>query len=170
MEPIVLVSTLILVFPIAMIIAALTDLFTFRIPNKVSIVLAATFVVWAWAVGMSLGTFGLHVLTGFAVLFVGIVLNELKALGGGDAKLMAAGSLWVGHLGVLSFMITITLIGACFIILLLSYRAIVPPPFLARHAWAMRLHEKNGKVPYGVAIAIAGLLMFPKIWMQGVGA
>jgi prepilin peptidase CpaA len=163
----VLVSTLVLVFPIAMIVAGLTDLFTFKIPNKISIVLAATFLLWALVIQMPLQRFGLHLAVGAAVLVVGFVLFSYGIIGGGDAKLLASGGLWIGHSEILSFIFLTGLIGGLLALVLVSYRTIVPPPFLVRQAWAMRLHEKQGGMPYGVAIAVAALWMFPTtIWTQ----
>jgi prepilin peptidase CpaA len=163
----VLVSTLILIFPVAMIIAGLTDLFTYKIPNKISIVLAASFLVWALAIEMPLQRFGLHIAVGALVLIAGFALFSYNIIGGGDAKLLAAGALWMGHTETLSFVFLTGLVGGLLALALMSYRAIVPPPFLARQSWAMRLHEKAGGMPYGAAIAISALWLFPTtIWVQ----
>jgi prepilin peptidase CpaA len=41
------------------------------------------------------------------------------------------------------------------------------PPALAGRAWVVRLHEPAGDVPYGIALAIAALLVYPStVWMQ----
>lgn len=166
-----LVSTLILVFPIAMIIAALTDLFTFKIPNKVSIVLAATFFVWAMAIGMPLQKFGLHVALGAATLLVGFGLWNFKIFGGGDMKLLAAGALWMGPTAVLGFISLTTFAGGLLCVAILIYRSVVPPKALLAHAWAMKLHDKKVGVPYGVAIALSALWLFPTtVWVQATAA
>jgi prepilin peptidase CpaA len=44
------------------------------------------------------------------------------------------------------------------------------PPALADHAWVARLHEPNGGVPYGIALAAAALLVYPSTaWMRAAG-
>lgn len=166
-----LVSTLILVFPIAMIIAALTDLVTFKIPNKISIALAAAFVVWALAIGMPLQKFGLHVALGVGMLLAGVALFSVNVIGGGDAKLLAAGALWMGPTDILSFIILTSAAGGLLCVAILIYRSMLPPKFLLAHSWAMRLHDKKVGAPYGVAIAIAALWLYPTtVWMQATAA
>ena len=41
---------------------------------------------------------------------------------------------------------------------LLTARATTLPAMLARHAWIARLHDRGAGVPYGIALAAAGLL------------
>jgi prepilin peptidase CpaA len=42
---------------------------------------------------------------------------------------------------------------------------------LARHQWIMRLHEKGGGVPYGIALAAAALTVYPQTdWMNAIVA
>ena len=166
-----LVSTLILVFPIAMIIAALTDLFTFKIPNKISIVLTASFFLWALAIAMPLDRLGLHVALGAIMLVAGFALFSFNVIGGGDAKLLAAGALWMGPSNLPSFLLLTTLAGGLMCVFILIYRSMVPPKFLLGQGWAMKLHEKTEGVPYGVAIALSALWLFPTtIWAQATAA
>ena len=87
---------LLMVFPVAMAFAAANDLFTMRIPNEISLVLIAGFFAVAIWIGMPVETVGLHVGIGFAMLVATFMLFSFKMFGGGDAKLMAAGALWMG--------------------------------------------------------------------------
>jgi prepilin peptidase CpaA len=37
---------------------------------------------------------------------------------------------------------------------------------LARQSWILRLHETDGGIPYGIALAAAALAVYPKTgWM-----
>jgi prepilin peptidase CpaA len=36
------------------------------------------------------------------------------------------------------------------------------PNWAQARAWVMRLHDKDNGVPYGVALAAAGLLLYPE--------
>jgi prepilin peptidase CpaA len=37
--------------------------------------------------------------------------------------------------------------------------------------WVQRLHQKDGGVPYGIALAAAALVVYPDtIWMKAVAA
>ena len=50
---------------------------------------------------------------------------------------------------------------------LLSFRRSVVPAFIIRQPWVRRLHDEKVGVPYGVALAVAGLAVYPDtIWMQ----
>jgi prepilin peptidase CpaA len=141
------------------------------IPNRISLVLVGAFFVVAPLTGMSLADFGAHAGTGFAVLVVGIVMFSFGLLGGGDAKLLAAASLWIGYHDLLTYMIMVTLMGGGLALAILAYRSAVPPLWATRHAWAMRLHDKDTGIPYGVALSGAALWIFPMTaWFSAVAA
>jgi len=55
-------------------------------------------------------------------------------------------------------------------LLLIQFRKLPLPGLLARQRWIMRLHDKAGGVPYGIALAAAALLVYPKTgWMPAIG-
>lgn len=165
------ISTLMMVFPVAMVIAALTDLFTFKIPNKVTIALAATFFAWALAIAMPWSQLGWHLAIGAGVLVFGFTLFAFKVLGGGDAKLLAAAALWIGPDNLASFILLTAVLGGVLGIAILFYRSRTVPMILTSHPWAVRLHEKTAGMPYGIAIAMAGLWLFPTtVWVQAATA
>ena len=94
-------ATTLLLFPLVMAFAALSDLFTMTISNRISIALVAVFVPFAWLVGLSGAEIGIHLLCGFGVLVLTFGMFAFGWIGGGDAKLAAATAVWVGwqHLG-----------------------------------------------------------------------
>ena len=54
--------------------------------------------------------------------------------------------------------------------MLIQFRKLPLPAVLARQKWIMRLHETGGGVPYGIALAAAALMVYPKTgWMPGFG-
>ena len=58
-------------------------------------------------------------------------------------------------------------INAALTLALLQFRAFPIPRFLIGREWAERLHEPNGGVPYGIALAAAALIVYPEtMWMQ----
>jgi len=152
---------LLLVFPIAMAFAAVNDLFTMTIPNKISLVLIAAFLLAAVLVGSPLDQVLMHAGVGFAALVVGFGLFSFNLLGGGDAKLMAAGALWMGADLVLPYVVYITIFGGVLSLVILAYRRYVPAHALALPGWAMRLHTHGSGIPYGIAIAASGLVLYP---------
>ena len=157
----VLTFFLVAIFPIAMAFAAANDLFTMKIPNVISLALAGGFVALALVTLMPLQTFGLHLVCALGVLALTFTLFAFKLLGGGDAKLMAAGALWMGPEYILPFIALVTIWGGALCLLVLSYRRAVPADLWPLPGWAQRLHTSGGPVPYGIAIAGAGLMIFP---------
>lgn len=162
---------LLMVFPAAMAFAALMDLFTMTIPNRISLVLVGAFLVVAPLTSMPLDTFAAHIGTGVAVLVIGIAMFAFGWLGGGDAKLLAAASLWIGHEALFPYIVMVTIMGGGLALLILTYRAIVPPLWATRHEWAMRLYDKKTGIPYGIALSGAALWVFPTTaWFASVAA
>jgi prepilin peptidase CpaA len=55
-------------------------------------------------------------------------------------------------------------------LLLLRFRTVSLPEVLARQNWVQRLHQKDGGIPYGIALAAAALVVYPDTpWMKAVG-
>jgi prepilin peptidase CpaA len=150
-----------LVFPAAMAFAGAMDLFTMTIPNRISIVLVAAFFVAAAMTGMSWAGLADHLGAGLLMLGIGIGMFALGWLGGGDAKLLAATSLWMGFGHLLGYVLVAGIAGGVLAIAIMMYRSIMPPLWLARQEWALRLHASRGGIPYGIALAAAGLHVFP---------
>jgi len=152
---------LLAIFPAAMILAAMSDMTTMLIPNRISIVLCAAFIVLALVAGLPFGQIGMHLAAGAIVLAAGIALFAAGVLGGGDAKLIAAGALWVGFDQLLPFLTYVAIGGGLLAATMLAYRNFVPDGLFAGPEWALRLKEKTCGIPYGIAIAGGALATFP---------
>jgi len=160
-----------LLFPALMAFAASSDFFTMTISNKISLALVAGFFILALLTGMSVTAVGLHVGAALAVLVVAFVFFALGWIGGGDAKLATATALWLGFDHLLSYLFDASLLGGVLTLLIINVRLVPLPAMLRGHGWAERLHEKNGGVPYGIALALAALLIYPDtVWMKTLGA
>jgi len=82
-------------------------------------------------------------------------------IGGGDAKLMAAASLWLGLRGIAPFALYTALAGGALALLLVAMRSAWLRPFAdAGPAWTRRLATPGESAPYGVAIAVGALAAF----------
>jgi prepilin peptidase CpaA len=149
------------VFPAAMAFAAASDLLTMTISNRLSLILAAGFFVAALLVGMPYDDVGRHVLASLVVLAVAFGLFAAGWIGGGDAKLAAASSLWLGFPHLLQYFFIAGLVGGAMALVLLQARRIPLPQALADTPWIARLHAADTGIPYGIALAIAGLLVYP---------
>lgn len=147
-------------FPAALIIAALNDLYEYKIPNWVSVVLFLSY----FAAGIGLGATPAAMLEGFlfscAALVVGFGLFAGRILGGGDAKLIAACAPWIGPSALAPFLLNTAFAGGVFAVALIMFRKAPALPVYAQARWLMRLHERPKDIPYAVAIAIGGLLSF----------
>lgn len=149
-----------LFFPIAMAIAASSDLLTMRISNKLVLLLTAGFFIVAIAINLPLQQFAMHVLCALIVLAVAFGLFALRFIGGGDAKLAAATTLWLGFGMTLPYLAYAALFGGVLTILILVVRRIPLNPGLARFDWVARLHNKRSGIPYGIALAVAGIAVY----------
>lgn len=154
-------------FPLAMAFAAFSDLFTMTISNRLTLALVAVFLLLAPLAGMDWGIFAMHWAAGGLILAIAFACFAFGWIGGGDAKLAAAISLWLGWDHLLEFIVTSALFGGALTLLILSFRRSVLPAFVIRQPWVQRLHDEKAGVPYGVALAVAGIAMYPStIWIH----
>jgi prepilin peptidase CpaA len=159
-----------LLFPALMAFAASSDLFTMTISNRVSLILIGGFFVLAAMVGMPLTALGTHVAAAVAVLVVSFIFFARGWIGGGDAKLAAATALWLGFDQLLNYVLFASLLGGLLTLAILRFRDMPLPASLARQEWVTRLHQKDTGVPYGIALALAALLIYPDTpWMKSLG-
>lgn len=129
--------------------AAVTDLRARIISNRLNIAIALLAPLYwlacglpAWPdmalqVGLGIGVFG-----AFAALFA------LGMMGGGDVKLLAAVALWFPWQAILLLLVVMAVLGGLVTLITVVHHR-------------MARHEGQPEVPYGVAIALAGL------WLVG---
>ena len=156
-------------FPALMALSASMDLLTFTIPNRICVALALGYVVFAALLGVPVVNILLNMSCGLAILAITFALFNLGLIGGGDAKLAAATAAWLGWAAILDYGLAAALFGGVLTLILLGARAVPLPAALARVDWLARLHNASAGVPYGIALAAAGLMQFPhaSIWAAG---
>jgi prepilin peptidase CpaA len=152
------------------------DLASFTIPNFFPVALIAAFAAFVLAslmarTGMNLNVVWMHILAGFAGLSLGFALFAFGLIGGGDAKLLAAITLWLGfHDGILlSFSFDTALFGGVLAIGLIVLRQYPLPGFLLGQTWIMRLHNAKAGIPYGVALAAGTVIAVAFPVLSGPG-
>ena len=148
------------VFPAALLIAAANDIYEFKIPNWISIILVAVYPLAGYAIGASYHVMIEGALIGAAALTIGFILFALKVVGGGDAKLFAATAPWLGLISLGSFLFYTALAGLFLAIVMGMFRRFPILPVYAHAPWLIRLHERKKDLPYAVAIAAGALLSF----------
>jgi prepilin peptidase CpaA len=150
------------IFPTLVIVAAVTDMTSYTIPNRLNLALAAAYPAAALMLGRPLPEVGVGLAIGFGALIVAMGLFAAGWIGGGDAKLFAAVALWLGWPALVSFTMATALVGGALALLLLNARAAWLQPYLAgAPPWLARLTTTGEAVPYGVAIAVGALVAFP---------
>ena len=147
-------------FPLLMAFAASSDLITMRISNRLVAVLVAAFLVLAVALQMPLQDIALHVTCAVVVLIVAFTFFSFGWVGGGDAKLAAATALWFGFSETLPYLVYAAIYGGILTLALLVVRRWPLPLFLNRIGWIQRLHNHKTGIPYGIALAVAGLVTY----------
>ena len=152
--------SLALIFPFAMAFAATTDVLTMTIPNRLTSGLCAAFFVLAPVAGLGWQDVLSHMGVGSAMLLAGMLLFALGWLGGGDGKLLAVASLWLGFDQLVMFLAYVAAFGGALALAILAYRS-APVSALPLPGWAARLHTKGEGMPYGVAIAAGALIIYP---------
>lgn len=158
-----------LLFPALMAFAAASDLLTMTISNRVSLLLVIGFLLLAVLGGMSVHGIVMHLLAGFAVLALTFTCFAMGWIGGGDAKLAAATAVWFGFEHLIVYLAYASVAGGVLTLLMLKWRQWPLPSPLTSQDWLLRLHEKDGGVPYGIALATGALLVYPDTeWMKAV--
>lgn len=128
-------------------IAAISDLRSYTIPNWLSIALLALFLLQMLVHPPGLAAIALHIAAAVPVFVLATMLFMRGAFGGGDVKLLSSLALWVGLVDLPRLLLVMALSGGVLAVIILVVR---------------RLASTNGRiadrrVPYGVAIAAAGV-------------
>jgi prepilin peptidase CpaA len=158
-----------LLFPALMAFAAASDLLTMTISNRVSLALAAGFLALAVLSGMGPHDMLSHIGAGAAVLVVAFACFAMGWVGGGDAKIAASVALWFGFGHLLDYLLYASLFGGALTLLLLQFRQWPLPHAFAGQGWLLKLHDKDSGIPYGIALAIGALMIYPETdWINAV--
>ena len=120
------------------------------------------FFVVAPLVGLGWSDVGLHVALAVFALVGASTLFAFGWMGGGDVKLYAATCLWLHPETLIAYSIYAGLIGMALALALVLWRKIPLPAALSSQDWLVRLHSPKEGVPYGIALAAAGLLVYPQ--------
>jgi prepilin peptidase CpaA len=149
--------------------AAWWDASTNRIPNSITVTgLAAAFILRAPLGVESL----LQGVGGFALAFgVSVVLYALRAIGGGDVKLLAAVGGFLGFPEIMGALALIAVLGAGYALLSVTWRGLLPLLVfntlelvkgwltLGRAGTIRKLESPSAlSIPYGIPIALGTLL------------
>tara|TARA_R110002073_G_scaffold139182_2_gene289163 strand:- start:87 stop:566 length:480 start_codon:yes stop_codon:yes gene_type:complete len=146
-----------------LLVAAGSDLMWRTIPNALPLGIAASFAIGAIADPVAIAPLA-SLAVGAAVFAVGVPLFGLNVLGGGDVKLLAATALWAGVSDVVALLFVTAIAGGLL--------GVAVGVWWAWRRWWQQwatasvrdgLAAEVVTVPYGVAIAIAGIAV---LWQR----
>ena len=163
-----------------LIVAAVSDITRYRIPNVIVYAIVAVFAVGA-IFNFAWPAIVWPLLAGVAMFLLGAGLFALGLFGGGDVKLIAAMALWTGFADLPRFLLIMGAAGGVLgLVLLLKWRrqqpamassapaptdssvaeAVAAAPAPETPASDAPRPTRKSHIPYGVGIAIAGLDFF----------
>ncbi|HEU5481843.1 MAG TPA: prepilin peptidase [Sphingomicrobium sp.] len=137
-----------------LVIAAIVDVRTYTISNRLNLAVALLAPIYWWSVALPLWpdvAIQLAVAAGvFALLAMAFWAG---VMGGGDVKLAAALALWFSPVSTLKFLVIMSIAGGILTLVVLAIH---------------RLRKRAGKpeIPYGVAIAIGGLAILTQRFLN----
>jgi len=130
---------------IALLVAAFTDLRSRQIGNWLNGGIALAAPLFWWASGLALWPdIALQLGVALGTFSVLVALFAMGAMGGGDVKLLTALALWIEPLSFLNLLVLMALLGGVLTVIVCAWHV------------ARRQRDKMA-IPYGVAIAMAGL-------------
>jgi prepilin peptidase CpaA len=137
-----------------LVFAAVVDVRTFTISNRLNLTVALLAPVYWESVALPLWPGFAVQVTAAAVVFL-LLAGAFYAgmMGGGDVKLAAALALWFPPVGTIKFLVLMSLAGGVLTLLILGWH---------------RLQKREGRpeIPYGVAIAFGGLAILTQRFLN----
>jgi prepilin peptidase CpaA len=139
---------------VILVVAAVIDVRTFTISNRLNMVVALLAPVFWWSIGMPLWPdIAIHVGVAVAVFVLLSIAFFMGMMGGGDVKLAAALALWFSPAATLRFLVFMSIAGGLLTLIVLVIHKVRSSP-------------GRPKVPYGVAIAIGGLMILAQRFLN----
>lgn len=139
---------------ITLMVAAVVDIRTFTISNKLNLAVALLAPIYWWSAGLSLWPdIGIHlaVAAGVFVLLAGAFYAGM--MGGGDVKLATALALWFPPMATVRFLLIMSVAGGALTLGILVWHR-------------LRSREGRPQIPYGVAIAVGGLAILTQRFLN----
>jgi prepilin peptidase CpaA len=145
---------LLVLLAILLLVAAVVDVRTFTISNRLNLAIALLAPAFWWSIGLpAWPNVAAQVAIAATVFGLLAVAFYTGMMGGGDVKLAAALSLWFSPLSTLRFLVLMSIAGG-----------VLTLAVLALH----RIRKKQGRpeIPYGVAIAFGGLAILTQRFLN----
>ena len=134
--------------------AAVVDIKTRTISNRLNLAIALMAPLFWWSMGVDLWPdAAIRVGVAIAVFLLFALAFQLRAMGGGDVKLAAALALWFAPGDTLFLIVLMSLAGGVLtLIVMIEHR--------------IKQNEGRPQVPYGVAIAFGGMWLLAQRFLN----
>lgn len=166
-------TLLLSVFPVLIMSAGIADYASLKIPNWLNGLIAASIIPFVLVSGMPVEIFAWHVVAAIITFLVGMVLFSSSLIGGGDVKMAAACALWIGWVPLPEFALLTLVAGGILAGGTLLWVAVEHVMMIGKDDepfWYRAITSNRIQLPYGLAIAAGGTIIFPATWwLQGVG-
>jgi len=150
----VFTDLLLIVLAAILIVAAVVDLRTFTISNRLNLTVALLAPVYWVSIALSpWPDIAAHLAGGAAVFLLLAAAFYAGMMGGGDVKLAAALALWFPPLATIKFLVIMSIAGGLLTLAILGF-----------HHLGKR--EGRPEIPYGVAIAFGGLAILTQRFLN----
>jgi len=150
----VFTDLLLLMLATILVVAAIVDVRTFTISNRLNLTVALLAPIYWASVALSpWPDIAVQLAAGATVFLLLAGAFYAGMMGGGDVKLAAALALWFPPLGTIKFLILMSVAGGVLTLVVLAlHRA--------------RKREGRPEIPYGVAIAFGGLAILTQRFLN----
>jgi prepilin peptidase CpaA len=142
------------ILAITLVFAAVVDVKTFTISNRLNAFIALLAPLFWWSTGLDFWP-DAAIQMGVAVIVFALLAAAFYAgmMGGGDVKLAAALALWFSPISTMKFLILMSIAGGVLTLVVVAIH---------------RARKKEGKpqVPYGVAIAFGALAILTQRFLN----
>ena len=142
------------ILALLLVVAAVVDVRTYTISNRLNLAVALLAPLFWWSVGLPLWpNVAIHIGVSIGVFALLAAAFYIGVMGGGDVKLAAALVLWFPPDATLHFLVLMSLAGGVITLIVLGLH---------------RLRGKPGRpeIPYGVAIAFGGLAILAQRFLN----
>ena len=137
-----------------LVVAAVVDIRTFTISDKLSLTVALLAPVFWLSIGLPLWPDATTQIAGSLIVFALFAAAFYAGMmGGGDVKLAAALALWFAPTATIRFLVYMSIAGGVLTLLVLGLHR-------------LRKREGRPEVPYGVAIAFGGLMILTQRFLN----
>jgi prepilin peptidase CpaA len=139
---------------VILVVAAVIDVRTFTISNKLNLTVALLAPLFWWSAALPLWpNIATQVALAGGVFLLLAAAFYVGVMGGGDVKLAAALALWFSPASTIKFLVVMSIAGGVLTLLVVGWHS-------------ARKRQGRPEIPYGVAIAFGGLVILAQRFLN----